>query len=78
MQVPISGLREISTETAWWMLPSSISSRTICRSCSGRATGRSTTGTEEPGFAIADNGNGSVSIFLHRGLNKVLKSEAKE
>lgn len=27
-----------------------------------------TTGTEEPGLAIADNGSGSVSIFLHRGL----------
>jgi hypothetical protein len=29
-----------------------------------------TTGTEEPGFAIADNGVGSVSIFLHRGLKR--------
>jgi hypothetical protein len=27
-----------------------------------------TAGTEEPGLAIADNGSGSVSIFLHRGL----------
>lgn len=27
-----------------------------------------TMGTEEPGLAIADNGSGSVSIFLHRGL----------
>ena len=37
-----------------------------------------TTGTEEPGLVIADNGSGSVSIFLHRGLKPVLKSEAKE
>ena len=29
-----------------------------------------TTGTEEPGLAIADNGSGSVSIFLHRGLKQ--------
>ena len=34
-----------------------------------------TTGTEEPGLAIADNGNGSVSIFLHRGLKPVPRSE---
>jgi FG-GAP-like repeat len=27
-----------------------------------------TTSTEEPGLAIADNGSGSISIFLHRGL----------
>ncbi|NWF74459.1 MAG: VCBS repeat-containing protein [Nitrospirae bacterium] len=27
-----------------------------------------TKGTEEPGLVTADNGNGSVSIFLHRGL----------
>jgi hypothetical protein len=37
-----------------------------------------TTGTEEPGLAIADNGSGSVSIFLHRGLKPVLKPEVKE
>jgi len=29
-----------------------------------------TTGTEEPGLAVADNGSGSVSIFLHRGLKQ--------
>ena len=29
-----------------------------------------TTGTEEPGFVIADNGSASVSIFLHRGLKR--------
>jgi hypothetical protein len=23
---------------------------------------------EEPGLVTADNGNGSVSVFLHRGL----------
>jgi hypothetical protein len=37
-----------------------------------------TTGTEEPGLAIADNGAGSVSIFLHRGLKGGSKSEPKE
>jgi hypothetical protein len=37
-----------------------------------------TTGREEPGLVIADNGSGSVSIFLHRGLKPVLKSEANE
>ncbi len=37
-----------------------------------------TTGMEEPGLAIADNGNGSVSIFLHRGIKMVPKSDAKE
>ncbi|MGQ0696428.1 MAG: FG-GAP repeat domain-containing protein [Nitrospiraceae bacterium] len=37
-----------------------------------------TTGMEEPGLAIADNGNGSVSIFLHRGLKIVSKSDAKQ
>jgi hypothetical protein len=37
-----------------------------------------TTGTEEPGLAIADNGSGSISIFLHRGVKPVLQSEAKE
>lgn len=36
------------------------------------------TGMEEPGLAIADNGSGSVSIFLHRGLRTVLNSDAKE
>jgi len=29
-----------------------------------------TTGTEEPGLVIADNGNASISIFLHRGLKR--------
>lgn len=29
-----------------------------------------TMGTEEPGLVIADNGSGSVSIFLHRGLKR--------
>jgi len=37
-----------------------------------------TAGMEEPGLAIADNGNGSVSIFLHRGLKTVPKADAKE
>jgi hypothetical protein len=37
-----------------------------------------TTGTEEPGLAIADNGSGSVSIFLHRGVKPVMQMEAKE
>jgi len=37
-----------------------------------------TTGTEEPGLAIADNGSGSVSIFLHRGLKPVMKSELSD
>jgi hypothetical protein len=34
---------------------------------------------EEPGFVTADNGNGSVSIFLHRGLKsgRVAASEAR-
>jgi hypothetical protein len=32
---------------------------------------------EEPGLAIADNGEGSVSIFLHRGLKTPPKQEAK-
>jgi hypothetical protein len=27
-----------------------------------------TKGTEEPGLVTADNGDGTVSIFLHRGL----------
>lgn len=35
-----------------------------------------TTGVEEPGLAIADNGDGSVSIFLHRGLKTASKQEA--
>lgn len=34
-----------------------------------------TTGTEEPGLAIADNGSGTVSIFLHRGLKSTRKSD---
>lgn len=29
-----------------------------------------TTGTEEPGFVVADNGSASVSIFLHKGLKR--------
>lgn len=37
-----------------------------------------TTGTEEPGLAIADNGSGSVSIFLHRGLKTIPTSDEKE
>ncbi len=37
-----------------------------------------TTGTEEPGLAVADNGSGSVSIFLHRGVKPVLSPEVKE
>jgi len=37
-----------------------------------------TSGVEEPGLAIADNGSGSVSIFLHHGLKPVAKSDAKE
>jgi FG-GAP-like repeat len=37
-----------------------------------------TTGMEEPGLAIADNGSGSVSIFLHRGLKPVEKTETTE
>ncbi|MCP9438626.1 MAG: VCBS repeat-containing protein [Nitrospira sp.] len=36
-----------------------------------------TTGTEEPGLAIADNGSGSVSIFLHRGLKPSSPSSAR-
>jgi len=35
------------------------------------------TGEEEPGLAIADNGSGSVSIFLHRGVKPVVQSDAK-
>jgi hypothetical protein len=37
-----------------------------------------TTGMEEPGLAIADNGSGSVSIFLHRGLKTARKSDVKQ
>jgi hypothetical protein len=37
-----------------------------------------TNAVEEPGLAIADNGAGSVSIFLHRGLKSVSKSVAAE
>jgi len=33
---------------------------------------------EEPGLVIAENGSGSVSIFLHRGLKPVVKSEIRE
>jgi hypothetical protein len=35
-----------------------------------------TTGTEEPGLAIADNGSGTVSIFLHRGLKASQRADA--
>ncbi len=35
-----------------------------------------TSGLEEPGLVIADNGSGSVSIFLHHGLKPTAKSEA--
>jgi hypothetical protein len=35
-------------------------------------------GTEEPGLAVADNGDGSVSVFLHRGLRAALKPGANE
>ena len=39
---------------------------------------RVTTGDlDEPGLAIADNGEGSVSIFLHRGLKTALKQDSK-
>lgn len=37
-----------------------------------------TTGTEEPGLVIADNGSGSVSIFLHRGVKPIMKPEARD
>jgi hypothetical protein len=37
-----------------------------------------TSSLEEPGLAIADNGSGSVSIFLHRGLKPIAKSEARQ
>ena len=37
-----------------------------------------TSALEEPGLAIADNGSGSVSIFLHRGLKSVATSKARE
>lgn len=36
-----------------------------------------TTGGEEPGLAIADNGSGSVSIFLHRGLKSLGRPDLK-
>ena len=36
-----------------------------------------TTGGEEPGLVIADNGSGSVSIFLHRGLKSLVRSDPK-
>jgi len=35
-------------------------------------------GTEEPGLAVADNGDGSVSVFLHRGLRAAPKPGANE
>ena len=38
----------------------------------------STSETEVPGLAIADNGAGSVSIFLHRGLKGGPKTDVKE
>jgi hypothetical protein len=38
----------------------------------------STSGMEEPGLAIADNGSGSVSIFLHHGLKPVARSETTD
>lgn len=37
-----------------------------------------TTGLEEPGLVIADNGAGSVSIFLHRGLRGTTKSDLRQ
>jgi len=37
-----------------------------------------TNATEEPGLAIADNGEGSVSIFLHRGLKSASKGAPAE
>jgi FG-GAP-like repeat len=36
-----------------------------------------TTGGDEPGLAIADNGSGSVSIFLHHGLKSIARSDPK-
>jgi hypothetical protein len=33
---------------------------------------------DEPGLAVADNGEGSVSIFLHRGLKGAARQAAKE
>ncbi len=35
-------------------------------------------GAEEPGLAIADNGSGSVSIFLHKGLKLPASSQSHE
>ena len=35
-------------------------------------------GVEEPGLAIADNGSGSVSIFLHKGLKPPARSQPHE
>jgi hypothetical protein len=35
-------------------------------------------GAEEPGLAIADNGSGSVSIFLHKGLKPPASSQPHE
>ncbi|MBK9307641.1 MAG: VCBS repeat-containing protein [Nitrospira sp.] len=37
-----------------------------------------TAGEEEPGLAIADNGSGSVSIFLHKGIRAVVKAQAQD
>jgi VCBS repeat protein len=36
-----------------------------------------TSAVDEPGLAIADNGEGSVSIFLHRGLKTTQQQDAK-
>lgn len=37
-----------------------------------------TASVEEPGLAIADNGSGSVSIFLHKGLKAVTKTRIQD
>ena len=37
-----------------------------------------TAGGDEPGLAIADNGSGSVSIFLHKGLKPAINSQPRE
>ena len=37
-----------------------------------------TAGAEEPGLAIADNGSGSVSIFLHKGLKAAVKAQVHD
>lgn len=36
-----------------------------------------TEGMDEPGLAIADNGSGTVSIFLHKGLKPVRYADPK-